>query len=45
MMAGGRVRSVPRDRKSRLDMAAIMRDRFLTEFGLSGTQPRSILDP
>ena len=44
MMAGGRVRSVPRDRKSRLDMAAIMRDRFLAEFGLSGTQPRSILD-
>ena len=44
MMAGGRVRGVPRDRKARLDMAAIMRDRFLAEFGSSGTPPRSILD-
>lgn len=44
MMAGGRVRSVPTDRKSRLDMAGIMRDRFLAEVGLNGSQPRSILD-
>ena len=44
MMAGGRVRAVPSDRKSRLDMAGIMRDRFLAELHLNGTQPRSILD-
>ncbi len=44
MMAGGRVRSVPRDRKSRQDLAAMMRDRFLAELDLGGTQPRSILD-
>ena len=44
MMAGGRVRSVPQDRKSRTDLAAMMRDRFLAEFNLGGTQPRSILD-
>jgi hypothetical protein len=44
MMAGGRVRGVPRDRKSRLDMTAVMRDRFLSEFRLGGTPPRSILD-
>jgi nanoRNase/pAp phosphatase (c-di-AMP/oligoRNAs hydrolase) len=44
MMAGGRIRQVPEDRKSRLHMANIMRERFLTELGLTGVEPRSILD-
>jgi nanoRNase/pAp phosphatase (c-di-AMP/oligoRNAs hydrolase) len=44
MMAGGRVRQVPDDSKSRLNMVKIMRDRFLTELELNGTQPRRILD-
>ncbi len=43
-MAGGRVRQVPDDRKSRLHMANIMRERFLTELGLTGVEPRSLLD-
>jgi len=44
MMAGGRVRQVPEDRKSRLHMAGIMRERFITELGLKDVLPRSILD-
>lgn len=44
MMAGGRVRQVPDDNKSRLHMVSIMRERFLTELNLNGTRPRRILD-
>jgi nanoRNase/pAp phosphatase (c-di-AMP/oligoRNAs hydrolase) len=44
MMAGGRIRQVPEDRKSRQNMATMMRDRFLTELGLTGAPGRSILD-
>ncbi|MFQ5599602.1 MAG: bifunctional oligoribonuclease/PAP phosphatase NrnA [Candidatus Krumholzibacteriia bacterium] len=44
MMAGGKVRQVPEDSKSRLNLVSIMRVRFLTELCLNGSTPRSIFD-
>jgi nanoRNase/pAp phosphatase (c-di-AMP/oligoRNAs hydrolase) len=44
MMAGGKVAQCPKDRTSRLNLVAILRDRFLNELGLQDAVARTIFD-